>query len=90
MLFLFIVGLSLVLISTNFGISLGGNAIIIAYSGGLISFKSAALGLTALFGNSGLSAAVLSKSITTSEIFYLVLISTISLVYPILIVLPAV
>lgn len=58
---LFIAGLSLILIVTNFGVSLGGSALIIAYSKGLISFHSAALGLTALFGNSGLAVTILSK-----------------------------
>jgi len=58
---LFIAGLSLILIVTNFGVSLGGSAIIIAYSKGLISFNSAALGLTALFDNSGLAVTILSK-----------------------------
>ncbi len=42
-------------------------AILIAYSKGLISFKSASLGLGTLFGNSGLAAAMLSK-ITVGDV----------------------
>ena len=62
-----VAGFLLLFVTTNFGVSLNSGTIIIAYSKGLISFQSAGLGLTALFGNSGLAAAILSR-ITVGDV----------------------
>ncbi len=62
-----VAGFLLLFVTTNFGVSLNSGTIIIAYSKGLISFQSTALGLTALFGNSGLAAAILSR-ITVGDV----------------------
>lgn len=53
--------LSLVLIAFFLGFNPFGSAIVVAYSKGWISFQSAALSLTTLFGSSGVATAILSQ-----------------------------
>jgi len=52
---------SLILITHFLGFNPFGSAIVVAYSEGLISYQSAALGIAALLGSSALAVAILSN-----------------------------
>lgn len=55
------VALSLVLIAWFLGFNLVGSSIVVAYSKGWISYKSAELSIATIFGSSGIATAILSQ-----------------------------